>query len=149
MDSQLTELLAQTLYQEIPLSQGIGIEVVSYNGECLVLRAPLAPNINHKDTAFGGSLHALTTLAGWGLLFLKLHERQMHGKIVIQESSIRYHRPVNTDFEARCCVPSAAALEKCFKTLARHNKARIQLDAAITLDEVPAVSFQGSYVVHH
>ncbi|MBQ73546.1 MAG: hypothetical protein CMQ20_00820 [Gammaproteobacteria bacterium] len=35
-------------------------------------KAPLANNINHQQSAFGGSLFLLSALVGWGLLQLKL-----------------------------------------------------------------------------
>ena len=56
--------LRNVLHEEIPLTKAMGVEVNSYDGHCLVLSAPLDPNTNHKDTAFGGSLYSLAVLAG-------------------------------------------------------------------------------------
>jgi thioesterase domain-containing protein len=59
--------LKEYLYQHIPLSQALGLEVIEASLENIVLGAPFLPNINHKHTVFGGSLHALSTLACWSL----------------------------------------------------------------------------------
>ena len=74
--------LQAILHTEIPISKEIGITMGTYDNGCLVLHAPLAPNINHKDTAFAGSLNAIATLAGWSLVWLLLDEASLRGKIV-------------------------------------------------------------------
>ena len=56
----------------------MGIRVAAYDGTSLKLTAPLAPNINHKSTAFGGSLYSLAVLCGWGIVHLKLAEAALH-----------------------------------------------------------------------
>ncbi len=139
--------LERTLHSEIPLSLAMGIRVAGYDGHCLQLAAPLAPNINHKLTAFGGSLYSLAVLCGWGLLHLKLTEAGMHKHIVIQEGSIRYLRPVNQEMLAGCCV-NEEELASFMRTLAKHDRARISLDVAILPGDEPALEFSGRYVVH-
>ncbi len=139
--------LERTLHGEIPLSQAMGIRVASYDGACLRLAAPLAPNINHKLTAFGGSLYALAVLCGWGLIHLKLGETGLHKHIVIQEGSINYLRPVNEDLVAECRLDDAE-WRRFLRTLERHDRARLALGAAILHDALPAVEFTGRYVVH-
>ena len=51
----LVEALQKTLEHEIPLTQHLELRVMNYDEHGLVLKAPLAPNINHKRTAFAGS----------------------------------------------------------------------------------------------
>src|SRR5690242_14174059 len=109
---ELAHELEAVLQHEIPLSRQMGLTVQRYDGSCLVLGAPLAPNINHKATAFAGSLNAVMTLAGWGTVWLLLAECGLHGTIVIQESSTRYQLPVGNDFTATCRVPSAEEAER-------------------------------------
>lgn len=53
------------LHRQIPLSAAMQVSVVSATLDSVVLSAPLAPNINHKYTAFGGSVSALGILAAW------------------------------------------------------------------------------------
>ena len=51
------------LHEKIPLTRAMGLRVAESSAARLVLEAPLAANVNHLGTAFGGSLHALPTLA--------------------------------------------------------------------------------------
>jgi thioesterase domain-containing protein len=141
------EKLEHTLHSEIPLSQTMGIRVTSYDGASLRLTAPLAPNINHKSTAFGGSLYSLAVLCGWGLLHIKLAEMGFKKHIVIQEGNIQYLLPVNADIQAECQLDEAA-LKRFLRTLSRHGLARLSLNTRIHHNGQTAVTFTGSYVVH-
>lgn len=143
----LAAALERTLHDEIPLSQAMGIRVAAYDGTVLKLTAPLVPNINHKSTAFGGSLYSLAVLCGWGLLHLKLAEAGLHKHIVIQESDIRYLLPVDHDMQAECHL-DATVLKPFLRTLAKHGRARLALDVVIKHHGRPAVEFSGRYVVH-
>lgn len=143
----LAEKLQHTLQTEIPLTSDMGIRVASYDGKLLQLTAPLAPNINHKCTAFGGSLYALAVSCGWGMVYLKLEEAGMHRHIVIQEADIKYLLPVDAELQAKCRLDEAAWL-KFMHTLIKHGKARIKLDVVIVHQGKPAVEFAGSYVVY-
>ena len=124
---KLARELHAVFHHEIPLSRQMGLTVQRYDGVCLALGAPLAPNINHKATAFAGSLNAVMTLAGWGTVWLLLAERGLHGTIVIQESSTRYQLPVGNDFTATCRVPQADEAERFLAGLRRRGKARLPL----------------------
>jgi thioesterase domain-containing protein len=140
--------LQATLHAEIPISKDIGISAGDYDNGCLVLHAPLAPNINHKDTAFAGSLNAVATLAGWSLLWLVLDEAALSAKIVIQDSTIEYLHPVTGDFTAQCYLPSSDELTRFLNILRKKSRARLQLQATIAADEHMAVRFSGRYVAH-
>lgn len=141
------QALEETLHHEIPLSLAMGLTVAGYDGERLTLRAPLAPNINHKSTAFAGSLNALTTLAGWGLIWLITHEHDLPSVIVIQESATRYLRPVGQDFVATCHLPPARQIERFLTALRERGRARLPLSVEIlSVDGQIAVSFTGRYV---
>jgi len=143
----LARELEAVLHHEIPLSRQMGLTVHQYDGAWLALRAPLAPNINHKATAFAGSLNAVMTLAGWGTVWLLLAERGLHGTIVIQESSTRYLLPVGHDFTATCRVPHVDEAERFLVGLRRRGKARLALKVEILDgDNRVAVAFTGMYV---
>ena len=61
---------------------------------------PLAPNVNDKGCAFGGSLVSLMTLAGWALVELALRQRGEDCDVFVGESHVRYLAPVWDDFQA-------------------------------------------------
>jgi len=139
--------LQDVLHHEIPLSRQIGLEVVDFDGATLSLRAPLAPNINHKATAFAGSLTAVATLTGWGLIWLMLREQGMRGVIVIQESASRYLSPVGGDFVTTCRIPPARQVERFLASLRQHGRARLPLTVEIRAgSEQVRVAFTGRYV---
>ncbi|MBI3478924.1 MAG: YiiD C-terminal domain-containing protein [Nitrosomonadales bacterium] len=139
--------LERTLHDEIPLARAMGVRVAAYDGTTLKLAAPLAPNINHKCTAFGGSLYSLAVLCGWGMVHLKLAEASLHKHIVIQESAIRYLLPVDQDMQAECHLDEDV-FGKFLRTLEKHGRARLSLDVVIKRNGQPAVEFSGRYVVH-
>ncbi|HLJ81337.1 MAG TPA: thioesterase domain-containing protein [Ktedonobacterales bacterium] len=140
--------LQAVLSHEIPITEAIGITVARYDGETLTLTAPLRQNRNHKSTAFAGSLNALVTLAGWGLIWLILKERDIAATIVIQESTSRYLSPVRADFTARCRKPPEARLAAFETMLRRRGKARLELHVQIGDGDTLAMDFTGRYVVH-
>lgn len=139
--------LGATLATEIPISSAIGLTVVDFDRDVLTLAAPLAPNMNHKDTAFAGSLNAVLTLAGWSLLWLIAYTESIPAKVVIQDSAIRYLRPVTRDFTARCHMPGRNEIERLLLMLRRKGRARLELQAEIVEDDMTAVAFSGRYVV--
>jgi len=55
------------LHQHIPLSQAMQFTVVEASLQQVVLTAPLAPNINHRETVFGGSASAVAVFF-WGVV---------------------------------------------------------------------------------
>lgn len=139
--------LQAVLHHEIPLSRQMVLMVHRYDGGCLSLRAPLAPNINHKSTAFAGSLTAAATLTGWGATWLMLHEQGLRGTIVIQESTTRYLLPVGNDFIATCHMPEPREVERFLGGMQRRGKARLTLKVVILADDGRvAVAFTGAYV---
>jgi len=55
----LNELAVQQyLHDHIPLSKAMQVTVLSAQTDSVILSAPLAPNINGKETVFGGVVFA-------------------------------------------------------------------------------------------
>ena len=144
----MIEHLQEILNSEIPLTKHIGIRVGGHTDSSLILHAPLESNINHKSTAFGGSLYSLCVLSGWGLIYLLLQQHQLAGHIVIQQSDIQYIKPVKTDLTAKCSFTSLEQQNKFIKMYKRKGLARLQLEASIACNNEKAVMFNGTYVVH-
>lgn len=136
--------LKEYLYTHIPLSQNLAIEFVTICSEKIVISAPLVPNINHQQTVFGGSLHAVTTLSCWSFLFVQL-QMFMPLDILITSSHIQYLQPVLKDFQATCFMPDIDKWSRFIQTLERKGKARIALKSLIYQDEKCAVDYQGTF----
>lgn len=137
--------LEEIFHTQIPITREMGIRVAAYNGVSLVLRAPLAPNVNDKGTAFGGSLYAVLVLAGWGLLHLKLKEEGIPGDVMIHECGVTYSLPVTDGWEARCSLPDDDGYARFVANLRAGGRGKIRLEVSIPRGDRIAVSFSGSY----
>lgn len=140
--------LEDVLHSQIPLTREIGIEVVEYNGDSLTLTAPLENNINHKCTAFGGSLYSVSVLSGWGLIYLLMKAHKLSGHIVIQESHTKFLKPVVSNLTAICAFESKEQQERFIRMYQRKGLARIQLESRMIAGGDSHVIFSGNYVVH-
>lgn len=144
----MIKLLQDVLHTEIPLTKHMGLSVVESTELSLTLSAPLENNINHKSTAFGGSLYSVSVLSGWGLISLLLKKHDLSGHIVIQESNIKFIKPVNSDITAKCSFLSTQQCDKFITMYKRKGVARIKLRSKISCNGENAVIFNGRYVVH-
>lgn len=143
--------LEQVLHRDIPLTAEMGVRVLSWQDHQLRLHLPLAPNINHKSTLFGGSLYCGAVLAGWGWLHLRLREAGIEGgHIVIQDGQISYPLPVRNDAVAICNPPDANDWDRFLNTYQRRGRARLTLPTHICEqgNDQQAVCFVGQFVVH-
>ncbi|NRQ41054.1 YiiD C-terminal domain-containing protein [Rheinheimera sp. YQF-2] len=136
--------LAETWQQTIPLSQYMQLGIDSFDGNELRCGAPLAPNINLHQTMFAGSIYALATLTGWGMLYLQLQALGLQGDQVLADASIKYLRPVAAEPQARC------ALQDCsgsLQGLSEGRKAVQLIKVQVFSAGEPVVEFNGRYAV--
>jgi len=146
-DSMTTRGLEAFLHEKIPLTKAMGLHVAESNARRLVLEAPLDRNVNHLGTAFGGSLHALPTLACYAGLWTLLREAGIDGHVVVKRSQAYYRQPVTGTLRAVCVRPPAAMVKEFIRDLQRHKKARMELEAVVEgVDGKPSVEFSGSFV---
>lgn len=139
--------LENYIHDNIPITQALGIKIDYASAQETVVSAPFANNINHKKTVFGGSLHAIATLACWALLYENFKHATEPVEIVIRHSEIDYLHPVTTDFKAQCLIPEADKWQRFQKILAHKNRARIHLTATIHQAEKIAVAYEGTFAV--
>ena len=138
--------LLRYLYQAIPLSAAMGVQVLTASAAHVRLAAPLKPNVNHTETVFGGSAAALATLSAWTLLHLRLEEAQLDVRLVIQRSRMEYEKPIPGDFEAVCDFGDDGAWERFRETLERRGRARLTLAAHLVHENDRVASFEGDFV---
>lgn len=139
--------LEKFLHAKIPLTAAMGIRVIQTGPRRLILEAPLAPNVNHLGTVFGGALHTLPTLACYAALWTLLVEGGVDGHVVVKTSHARYRQPVPGAFRACCDRPPRDIAAKFLDDLRRFKKARMDLASVVEgPDGKVAVEFQGSFV---
>lgn len=122
--------LERLIRSGIPLARAMALRVAEFDGERLALAAPLAPNVNDKGCAFGGSLSSLLTLAAWGLVNLKLGEAGLEADIYIGDASLKYLAPVWGELHAEAFV-AGDPWPGFVETLRKAGKARIEVEAEI------------------
>ena len=83
------------LHGHIPLSAAMQVSVDAVAADGVTLRAPLAPNINHRETVFGGSASAVAILAAWSLLHTRLLADGIAARLVIQSNTMDYDAPTS------------------------------------------------------
>lgn len=138
--------LERYLHTHIPLSRAMAVSVLSVSTESVVLRAPLAPNINHRETVFGGSASALAILAAWALLHTRLTGAGIATRLVIQRNTMEYERPITGDFMARSSFTAETEWSRFLAILVRRGKARITVHSLLEQERLPVGRLTGDFV---
>lgn len=138
--------LQDYLHRHIPITRAMQVEVVAADPAEVRLAAPLAPNVNHCATAFGGSACAVAILSAWALLHVRLQTLGIDGRAVIRANTMRYERPIAAAFSAVAQAPEPAAWDRFMRTLQRRRIARIALTAALHCDGGKAGEMSGEFV---
>jgi thioesterase domain-containing protein len=132
------------LHEHIPISAAMGITVTAASPVEVALSAPLEPNVNHRSTVFGGSCASVAILAAWTLVHLRVAGGQV--RVVIQHGETDYLLPIGGSFSATCRLADQAEWERFDRTLARHGRARIRLEAMVASEGRVVATFRGTYV---
>ena len=138
------------LLNSIPIISGMDVDIVNIENRSITATAPLNTNINYEGTAFGGSLNTLCVLSAYLLVHHTLKQNNVEfSSLVIQDSSIKYLKPVDRDFKARSSI-----FEKdeklLFKLIDKKGVGRISVTSEVTTqdnEEEPRVIFRGRFVV--
>lgn len=139
--------LGHELATSIPLARIMGVAVEAYDGDSLTLSAPLAPNVNDKGCAFGGSLVSVMTLAGWGLVKLALDRLGRPCDIYVQDSDVRYIAPVWNDFCAIARLVDRESFVAMTEALTLRGRARTRVRCLVPLpDGTAAATLEARFV---
>lgn len=139
--------IEQYLYKHIPITRALGVKAISFSKDEVKFLAPLMNNINHRSTAFGGSISSLLITTGWSYLRLLFDEEDTIPRIVIGKSSTKYIKPVSTDFSSQLVIPDKSEVLHLMEMVNRFGKGRITLQANIVEGEEMLAIFEGDYVV--
>lgn len=140
------QTLVDYLRNHVPLTREIDICAGSQTDQWLELIAPLRPNLNDKQTAFGGSLATLCTLSGWCVCSMLCRKLTQKADIAVIDSQIRYQWPVKGDpIVARAGVPSIEAQQVFIEKLQKEGRARLNINVVVKEGDTTAVSFAANY----
>lgn len=138
--------LEQDILATIPLARAMQLRVERFDGATLRLAAPLAPNVNDKGCAFGGSLAGLLTLACWGLARLALRAHGHDPDIFVQDSAIDYVAPVWDEIRVDASAAEGHSLADFVSMYAARGKARITLLAGVAGEAGFATTLRARFV---
>jgi thioesterase domain-containing protein len=143
---QPTQLQA-SLYERIPLSRAMGVTVLHAEPTGVVMGAPLAPNVNHSGTVFGGSASAVAVLAAWSQVEVGLQAAVQPGRIVIRRSTMDFKRPIVADFTATAIPPSTEEWARLLETLQRGRMGRIAVRSVLDCQGERVGELEGEFAV--
>ena len=138
--------LQDYLQAHIPLAGAMQVSVLALEPAGVTLGAPLAPNINHRDTVFGGSASAVAILAAWSLLHTRMRAEGVAARLVIQRNTMDYLLPIAGDFTARSALAEPDQWPRFLRTLARMGRARLRVTAELFSDGQVAGRLTGEFV---
>lgn len=145
--ARLAPALEQEILTDIPLTRALGLRLAEAAAGRVVLAAPLAPNVNDKGCAFGGSLASLLTLAGWALVVLRLRAAGVAAEVYVQDSQLRYLAPVWSDFRAEARAAEGESWDEFFIALGARGKGRLRIHAVVSgADGAPATTLEARFV---
>jgi thioesterase domain-containing protein len=139
-------VMSAYLHEEIPLTKAMGLCCTAWDGWTVALTTPLGPNLNHADTAFGGSISATAILAGYCLMYLMLRERRISNRLLIQKSEIEFLRPIDADMISTARLPEEKEVGEFIETLQRKRRARLTLVTQVTCKGLLAAKQTGQYL---
>ncbi len=122
------------------------VSVLRCDSDEVTLQAPLAPNINHQETVFGGSASAVAILAGWSLLHVRLAPSNLRHQLVIQRNTMHYDSPIRGPFTASAGVPDPGDWDAFLRTLERRHRARLAITCTLDSDGIRVGRLLADYV---
>jgi thioesterase domain-containing protein len=138
--------LEQYLHVHIPLSKAMQVSVEQVHAQSVVLSAPLAPNINHQETVFGGSAAAVAMLAAWSALYSRLTGEGIASRLVIQRNTMSYALPIDGTFTATAAIRDAEEWVRFLRMLRLKGRARITVTSQLHFRGQLAGKLEGEFV---
>ena len=138
--------LQHYLHGHIPLSKAMQVSAMAVSSDLVVLSAPIKPNINHRDTVFGGSASALAILSAWSLLNVRLSQQAAPFRLVIQRNVMEYLAPMSGEFTATSSLKAPQSWERQLRMLERKGAARFTVIAELECAGKHTGNFSGEFV---
>lgn len=134
------------LHHQIPITKAMDFKVKEFTPSRVSISAGLESNVNHKLTAFGGSINSLVTVCGWSMVYIHIKPIDPEAHIVIQKSTIEYLSPIRHDFHTVCEMPGEEEMKKFIDMYQKFGRARIKLTVCCFDEGRLAAKYEGQYV---
>jgi thioesterase domain-containing protein len=134
---------------DIPLLSAMQLSFVDYKNLTLTVEAPLAPNINNKGTAFGGSIASICLFSGWAVSTLAFTDSGiLNTEIVVYKNDMTFERPARGQLTVKAYIKSVD-FNACLSRLKAGDTGRIRLDIYVDLfhEKDRCATMKGLYVV--
>ena len=125
----------QALYAAMPPVAALQLRIAGFDGDALRLEAPLGAHVNDKGCAFGGSLASLMTLAGWGLVTLRLQQSGLAAEVYVADTQLHYRAPLFADLQATARLAEPDAWTGVLERLRDRGRASVRIAACVTLPD--------------
>ena len=135
--------------RDIPLLAAMELSFVGYNDLTLTMEAPLAPNINNKGTAFGGSIASICLFGGWAVSTLGFIDSGIDNtEIVVFKNDMTFERPARGLLTVQARV-DANEFDAVLARLKDGDTGRIRFDVNVETfhDDKRCATMSGVYVV--
>lgn len=135
--------------RDIPLLTAMELSLVDYRDLVLTMEAPLAPNINNKGTAFGGSIASIALFGGWAVATLGFIDHGVDNtEIVVFKNEMTFERPARGHLVVKVTIdPDEFAA--CLAKLRSGTDERLRFDVRVEIlhDDKRCATMTGRYVV--
>ena len=135
--------------REIPLLTAMHLSFVRFDDLTLSMEAPLAPNINNKGTAFGGSIASICLFGGWAVATLAFLDNGIDNtEIVVYKNEMTFERPARGHLRGNATI-KPDDFKACVARLKANDPERIRLDIHVDLfhEDKRCATMRGLYVV--
>ena len=146
----MNEDIQAYIYEHIPIVKQNHFRIEVGDAPYVTVTARLCDHVNHRQTAFGGSISTSLILCSWASVRCILKTRGIDdGGIVIQTQRVDFAKPVAGDFSARVVPLREETINRFIAMLEKFGKGRLKVEARVTQesDSVHRATFIGEFVV--
>ena len=135
--------------RDIPLLTAMELSLTGYTDLVLTMEAPLAPNINNKGTAFGGSLASIGLFGGWAVATLAFMDHGIDNtEIVVFRNEVTFERPARGHLLVKVAL-DRDGFASCLDKLRAGSDERLRFNVVVDIfhDDERCAAMNGLYVV--
>lgn len=135
--------------RDIPLLTAMELSLSGYDDLVLTMEAPLAPNINNKGTAFGGSLASIGLFGGWAVATLAFMDHGIaNTEIVVFKNEVTFERPARGHLLVKVTL-DRNGFAGCLDKLRAGSDERLRFNVGVEIfhDGERCAAMNGLYVV--